>query len=66
MAALYNLSHFAEEKSEIILLYLSRDKDFIVVANNEHPDYEIYIVTCDIFLFLEENTCCGYSLEAPR
>ena len=28
----------------------------------EYPDYEID----SFFLFLEENTCCGYSLEVPH
>ena len=31
-------------------------------SSKEYPDYEIHI----FFLFLEENICCGYSLEAPH
>ena len=53
-----NLSRFPEYE---ISIYLSWDKDFIVLAKKT-----IQIMRYIFFLFLKENICCGYSLEAPH
>ena len=58
-ARLANLSHFPENKLEISI-YLSLDKDFIHVALVKKS-----IQIMRFFLFLEENICLGYSLQAP-
>ena len=57
---LSNLSHFPEGKSEISI-YLSWDKDFIVLAKNS-----CQIIRYNFFLFFKENICCGFSLEEPH
>ena len=52
--------HFPEDMKEISI-YLSWDKDFIALAKKS-----IQIIRYIFFLFLKENICCGYSLEAPH
>ena len=53
------LSHIPEHFNEISF-YFSWDKDFIVLAERSIPIMALF------FLFLEENTCCGHSLEVSH
>ena len=60
MPDLSNLFHFPEDKLKI-LIYLSWDKDFMTLAKKT-----IQIMRYLFFLFLKENICCEYPLEAPH
>ena len=50
-----DLSNFLKDKQEISI-YLSWEKDFIAPAKKS-------ILSIYFFFFLEENICCGYSIE---
>ena len=47
-----------------IFYFLSMDK-LMVKIHSSNQDFDI-LTKLAFFLFLKENICCGYSLEAPQ
>ena len=55
---------FSVPLGSIISWDLGTDKEMIKHSSRQCAFFNLKVLTC--FLFLHENICCGYQLEAPH